>query len=736
MSTPTLAVPVRPQPQDLRERRTWKNLFRCENGQKERDDDERDQNKAPVTWRSLRRFWQFVHPNRHLVYLLCICTLINQGMTVVMPVAIGRIMDSILPRHDAALLNIVAIGLVVFVLLRAFYLYVEREVAGITGSLTVGMVRARLHQHLQSMSLRFLEDYQVGRLCSRVMNDTEQIRNLLLGGFIQTASNSLRLVFVATTLLYIDWRLTLVSCCTMPFFMVGFASHVRRLRPAHKELSEDGSRLWAKASETFSGIRVVKTYGSEAREDLSFMKRVHMTMRKGLLIRRTHHDMVVIWEISAWLGLVALIWFGGHRVMSGALTVGELVAFYGLLGLLHGPIAELINISEQVQAAMASIERIGEILDMKPDICDRPDARPANALKGEVVFENVGFKYKADEKAKPEQRDPDAPPRRTRTLTNINLHVKPGQVIALVGASGSGKTTMINLLARFYDVDEGAVKIDGVDLRDYKMDSYRRNLAIVLQENFLFRGTIRENIAYSRPHATEAEIVEAAKAAGAWGFIQESENGLDTMCGERGVKLSGGQKQRLSIARAILADPRILILDEATSALDSQSEAHIQEALDRLMKGRTTFVIAHRLSTIVHADKIVVLEQGEIAEMGTHEELLAREGKYFDLFMEQYGKVKFSGRTADVIGRWRKEQKEHLKDTAKEQAAPAPLPVPAAAQTVAPAPKPEEVAHVRQEAEKPERTEKVERATSKSGRFATARRETAASGRFAPAPAD
>jgi len=750
MSTTQAAEPhqTRAQPQSLRERRKWKHLFRYETGQKDRDDDERDQSKAPVTLHSLKRFWSFVHPHRHMVYLLCVCTLINQGMTVVMPVAIGRVLDSVLPRHDGGLLNLVAIGLVIFVMMRAFYLYVERELAGITGSMIVGTVRARLHAHLQSMSLRFIEDYQVGRLCSRIMSDTEQIRNLLLGGFIHTASNSLRLLFVATTLAIIDWRLMLVSCCTMPLFILGFASHIRRLRPAHKELSEDGSRLWAKASETFSGIRVVKTYGTEKREDLSFMKRVHMTMRKGMLIRRTHHDMAIIWEISAWLGLVALIWFGGHRVMSGALTMGQLVAFYGLLGLLHQPIAELINISEQVQAAMASIERIGEILDTQPDIADRPGAKQAGALKGAVSFEGVGFLYKANERKERPKADADGKPMRERTLDGISLNVKAGECVALVGASGSGKTTLINLLARFYDVDEGAIKVDGVDLRDYKLDSYRRNLAIVLQENFLFRGTIRENIAYSRPDATEEQIVQSAKMAGAWEFIEKSDKGLDTLCGERGVKLSGGQKQRISIARAILADPRILILDEATSALDSQAEANIQAALDKLMEGRTTFVIAHRLSTVVHADKIVVLDQGKIAEVGTHEELLAREGRYFDLFMEQYGKVKFSGRTAEYIGLFR-EKRNQAEPQVQQNAEPVVNPgnfVDRPVPLFGPAgyekrPTDQKVnAHVRTDlADAPKDAPAAAPALSKpnrSGARAAERREGQVSGKFAPMPAD
>jgi len=649
------------KPADLRERRKWKYLFRYANGEAEKEkEEEEDARTAPVTGRTLKVFWNFVRPHRRLVYLLLACTLINQAMTVVMPVVIGTVLDKVLPRMDAALLNAVAIGLVVFVLLRAFYLYMERQLQATLGWLIVKDVRGRMHAHLQGMSLRFLENYQIGRIVSRIMSDTEALRNLLFGGFIGTASNLLRLVFVAGTLLWIDWRLALVSTFTMPLFMWGFAHHIKRLRPAHKELSEDHSRLWAKASETFSGARVVKTYGTERREDRGFLTRVHQVLRKSLLVRETHHNLAIIWEISAWLGLVGLIWYGGTRVMSGALTSGELVAFYGLLGLLHGPIAELINVTDTVQAAMASIERIAEIMSHPPEIADKPDAREPHVLKGAVRFEGVSFNYKEKPtKKKSEDKnaeDEDAKPKRAYTLDQVDFTVEPGQCIALVGPSGSGKTTLINLLARFYDVDSGRLLVDGVDVRDYRVAAYRRNLAIVLQDNFLFKGTIRENIAYSRPSATEAEIVRAAEMAGAWEFIEKQDKGLDTLCGERGVKLSGGQKQRLSIARAILADPRILILDEATSALDSKAEAQIQRALEQLMRGRTTFVIAHRLSTVIGADKIVVLDEGKIVEMGTHEELLLREGKYFDLFMEQYGKFHFSGRTAQAIARWRERQ--------------------------------------------------------------------------------
>ncbi|HYF52326.1 MAG TPA: ABC transporter ATP-binding protein, partial [Planctomycetota bacterium] len=312
---------------NARKKRQWKQLFRYESGEQDKEITRDDQpNKAPVTAASLKRFWSFVKPHRKWVWLLCALTLINQSMTVVLPLAIGKTIDTILPAHASDLLNVVAIGLAIFVIVRSFSLYFERETAFLVGSLIVRDVRTRLHEHMQTMSLRFLEDYQVGRIVSRIMGDTEAIRNLLLSGFISSASNAVRFIFVLATLLWIDWQLTLVACCTLPLFMYGFWKNIGRLRPAYKELSEDGSCLWAKASETFSAVRVVKTYGGEKRADLGFTGRVHTILRKSLLIVRTHHVIVIIWEMSVWLGIVALIWFGGHRVMDGALTAGELVA--------------------------------------------------------------------------------------------------------------------------------------------------------------------------------------------------------------------------------------------------------------------------------------------------------------------------------------------------------------------------------------------------------------------------
>ena len=569
-----------------------------------------------------------------------------------MPVAFGRIIDKILPSRDGNALNTMMMVLVGLLIVRSIFIYFERELGALVGSLVVRDVRTRLHQHLLKMSLRYLDEYQVGRIVSRLMGDTECVRQLLLGGFVNGTASGVRLIFIMATLLWIDWRLTLASCAALPLFFVGFWYWADYLKPAYREINDDHASLSASVNETFSGMRVVKTYCGQRRTALDFMSRVHGLLRKNLFVSRTQHILTIVWEGTAFTSVIAMLWYGGHRVVTGQSTAGELVAFYALLGQLHGPIADLISLNATLQPATASIEQIGAIFDSAPEIADLPNAVPARALRGQVEFRNVKFSY---QKNRPVSNvtdstmnlDKSASRRfRTHTLENISFKAMEGECIAIVGASGSGKSTLVNLLARLYDVDSGAIEVDGVDIRRYKLSTYVSHLAIVLQENFLFRGTLRDNIRYSRWNASEEEIVEAAKMAGAWEFISALPEGLDALCGERGVTLSGGQKQRLSIARAILANPRILILDEATSALDSRTERLVQAAMERLMKGRTTFIVAHRLSTIVNADKIIVMEQGGILELGSHAELLLQNGRYADMFNEQFGDAASPGKHA------------------------------------------------------------------------------------------
>ena len=560
--------------------------------------------------------------------LLSLCFLINQCLVVVMPLAVGVVIDRILPSGSGVALNYVILGLIAFLLIRSIAIFAERELSALVGTLVVRDVRLRVHRHMLRMSLRYLDEYRIGRIVSRILGDSECVRQLLLSGFVNGVSSGVRLVIIAVTLAIIDWRMTIVSGFTLPFFFLGFWWAANKLKPAYRELNENNASLTASVNETFAGMRVIKTYCGERRIALDFMSRLHRIIRQSLYVSRTQHWITIVWEGTAWLSVVGMLWFGGHRVIAGGLTAGSLVAFYGLLGQLHGPIADLINLNATLQPAMASIEALDDILETEPDIVDRPGAREARQLRGEVEFHDVEFSY-----VKPQLTESGI---HAKTMNKISFRVKAGECVAIVGASGSGKSTLINLLARLYDVDHGCIKVDGTDIRNYRLRSYLSNIAMVLQDNFLFQGTLRDNIRYSRWNASEEEIIRASKMAGAWEFICDLPEGLDAVCGERGMTLSGGQRQRLALARAILANPRILILDEATSALDSRIEKQIQNALEQLMKGRTTFIVAHRLSTIVNADKILVLDHGQIIEMGTHAELLVRNGRYAEMYNEQF----------------------------------------------------------------------------------------------------
>jgi len=574
--------------------------------------------------------------------MFCACFVINQATTVVLPVALGKVLDEILPQSNRQMLNTVVVLLLAFLVVKSLLTFIERELSVLLGAFIVRDVRIQLHAHFLRMSLRFLDDYQVGRVVSRIMGDTECVKNLLISATLNASASAVRFVFILGTLIYLDWKMTLVSCAVLPFFLLGFWKFANTTKVGYCELNEDQGNLVSSVNETFNGVRVVKTYCGERRANASMLGRMHDIMRKSLHVSHMQHLLTVVWEGTAWLSLIALIWYGGNRVIDHDLSIGQMVAFYGLLGQLQGPIADLININAALQPALVSIHEIENVLKTPPEIIDRPGARDAGELRGEIEFSNVEFTYKTARKE--ESKDPmraliEAQRPRMHTLTGISFHAKAGECVAIVGASGSGKSTLLNLLGRLYDADAGGIRVDGMDIRDYRLSSYLKNFGIVLQENFLFRGTIRDNIRYARLDASESEIIDAARRAGAWEFIEELPDGLDTWCAERGMSLSGGQKQRLSIARAILANPRILILDEATSALDSHTEAQVQGALDELMRGRTTFIVAHRLSTIVGASKIVVLERGQIVECGGHDELLKKNGRYAEMFTEQFGKV-------------------------------------------------------------------------------------------------
>ena len=577
------------------------------------------------SWSLLRRFLWFVKPYRWTAVVVVLLMILAGMLQASLPLGLRYVIDKVLPRKDLVLLSIIAGGLVLLIVLRGLVNFLSAYMLHYAGQRLVNSIRRRMFGHLLAQPTAFIEEVQTGGAVARVINDVNQVSNLLFGSFAEFLSNCIRLVVFFTILMTMDWRLTLVSCAFLPAFAFTFMRFRKILRPAFRDIRNEMGGLSARVGEVFAGARVVKTNVQEHRENKSLLRKINLILRKTLNVQWIHIMLHVTADLVSALGMVTMIWFSGVQHINGQLSIGGIFAFYGLLGMMFGPMVQVVMINSRIQKALASIERIFEVLDSDPEPYADPGRVPIKKVRGEVEFRNVTFRY-----------EPGAPP----ALDNVSFRVEPNETIAFVGPSGAGKTTIVNLLVRLYDPQGGAVLVDGHDIRDYPLARYRDEISMVLQDNFLFQGTVRDNIAYGKPWASEKEILRSADLANATEFIERLEHGFDTLVGERGAHVSGGERQRIAIARAILTDPRILIFDEATSSLDSCSEALIQEALAGLLEGRTTFVIAHRLSTVTSANLIYVIDQGRILDCGTHEELLSRPGLYQRLFLEQYGRVK------------------------------------------------------------------------------------------------
>lgn len=568
---------------------------------------------------ALKRLFGYVRPYWKPLVVTGALLLLRTGLNLLPPLFQREIVDQVIGGRDLSRLGVMIATLIGVYAVLQFVDFGDLYVRHALGERFIFGLRVRIYAHLQRLSLFFFERTSTGELMSRVTNDVNALEQFVTHGVALTAVDLLRLLGASAVLLALDWQLALVVLIPLPVMAFGLRRFNQRARPIYRRVRDRLGDINAKLQDNLAGIRVIQAFGQEEAELAHFSDTSERYYRERLRGLRTWSTFFPALHFLAALGGVLVLGFGARLVVNGQLSLGTLVAFISYTISFYDPLRRLTEVDNVFQQAIAAGERIFELLDEVPEIQDAPDAVALDEIEGDVVFDDVHFRYGDG----------------GEVLHDVEFRMAPGEVVALVGPSGAGKTSIANLLCRFYDPGHGRILMDGHDLRGVQIRSLRQHVAVVLQDTFLFNTTVRENLLYGKPDASEEETVAAAKAAYSHEFIQQLPQGYDTEIGERGVKLSGGQKQRLALARAILADPRILILDEATSSVDAEAEHLIQQALEEVMKGRTSLVIAHRLSTIRNADKIIALEEGRIREVGDHHELLARGGLYSQLYQRQ-----------------------------------------------------------------------------------------------------
>ena len=567
-----------------------------------------------------KRILGYIKPYIHVLVVAIVCTMLAAAGNLYLPWIFRDMIDKVLSAKDAYMLNMISISIVAIFFFRGIFLYSQNYLMSYVGQHVIIDIRSEVFRKLQRLSMSFYDKNKTGTIMSYVTNDVNALQGALVDNTIELVTEGIILIGSICAMTYLDWKLTLFTILTFPvvlYFMNFFGKKIRRSGGMIQEATAD---ITSVLQESVSSARVVKSFVREQFEIDRFERENMANLEANLKNAKYMATLTPTIEFVAALGVTMILWFGGQNVIDGDTTAGSLVAFLAYAVNISNPVKRISRVVGNIQRALAAAQRVFDVLDFPEEVRDLPDARALPAVTGSVSFEHVTFSYNAGDEI----------------LHDLSFVAKPGQAIGLVGPSGAGKSTVASLLPRFYDCDAGTIRIDGTDIKQVTLDSLRQQVGIVPQETILFNGTVYDNILYGRLDATKEEIEEAAKAANAHDFIMELPDGYKTMLGDRGVNISGGQRQRIAIARAILKDPRILVLDEATSALDTESERLVQEALNRLMVGRTSIIIAHRLSTIKNADRILVLDKGKLVEDGTHDELMEKQGLYAHLYQIQY----------------------------------------------------------------------------------------------------